>query len=230
MSCEDYNDQLNALLDGELPPAQAALLAAHLATCPACTKSLAELAELRAGLAQLLPEAEAPAELQTRIEALLGAEAPQVIPLKPRRRLTVVRTGWLAAGALAAALALALMPRHDPTKDLMSVRDAALRGAPGIYAAATPPAPTVPGFQLAGSRMDEVAGHVAQVAYYTKSGQIIVLCIWPANGEPAHGVKTAEYRGMAINYWNDGDHEYWAASLTPNADLKDFVAALATSS
>jgi anti-sigma factor RsiW len=88
----------------------------------------------------------------------------------------------------------------------------------------------VPGFQLTASRMDEVAGHLAQVAYYTRDGQTIVLCIWPANGEPAHGVKTAEYRGMAIKYWNDGDHEYWAASLSPGADLQKFVAVLSVSS
>lgn len=227
MSCADYNESLNALLDGELPPDQAATLASHLAACLACTRTLAELAELRAGLAQAVPE-EAPLELQARIEALLATDGANIIPFKPRSWLPN-RPGWIAATALAAALMLTFLPHHDETKDLMSVHDAAMRGSAGIYAAATPP-PAVPGFQLTSSRMDMVAGHIAQVAVYTKDGRNITLCSWPANGEPAHGVKQGQYRGMTIDYWNDGEHEYWAASASANADLPGFVAAAAVSS
>jgi len=224
MSCAEYNESLNALLDGELPPAEAATLASHLAACPACTQTLAELAELRAGLALALPE-EAPPELQARIEALLLADGAEIIPFTPKPRSWLPnRPGWIAATALAAALMLTFLPHHDETKDLMSVRDAALRGGPAMYAATTPP-PAVPGFQLTSSRMDIVAGHIAQVAVYTRDGQSITLCTWPANGEPAHGVKHAQYHGMTIDYWNDGDHEYWAASTSP--DLPGFVTAAA---
>lgn len=229
MSCEDFLVPLNALLDGELPPDQAAPLALHLAACPACARTLAELAELRAGLAEILPEEEAPAALQERIAALLTPEESRVIPFRPRVWLPN-RPGWMAAAAIAAALVLALVPRHDETRDLMSVRDAALRAGPGVFAAAAPPAPAVPGFTLTGNRMDEVAGHLAEVADYTSGSKTISLCIWPANGEPAHGVKQANYQGMTIAYWNDGDHEYWAASASPGADLQKFVAALSVSS
>jgi anti-sigma factor (TIGR02949 family) len=228
MSCADYNEPINALLDGELPPDQTAALTAHLAACPACTQTLAALAALRAGLAQALPQEDAPAALQARIEALLLAEGAEIIPFTPKpRRWLPNQPGWIAATALAAALVLTFLPHHDETKDLMSVHDAALRGGPALYAAATPP-PNVPGFTLASSRMDEVAGRLAQVAVYTKNGQSITLCSWPANGEPAHGVKHAQYHGMPIDYWNDGDHEYWAASTSP--DLPGFVAAAASAS
>lgn len=229
MSCLDYNESLNALLDGELLPAQATPLAVHLAGCPACLKTLAELAELRAGLAQLVPEDKVPAELQGRIEALLADDTARVIPFKARSRPWLPnRAGWVAvATAIAAILVLVIMPRHDETKDLMSVHDAALRSGPALYASAATPAPVVPGFQLTRTRTDEVAGHLAQVADYTRGGQTVTLCIWPANGEPAHGVKHAEYHGMAISYWNNGDYEYWAASAIPGTALKDFVGALA---
>ncbi len=227
MSCADYNEHLNALLDGELPPDQTAALTAHLASCPACTRTLAELAQLRAGLAEALPE-QAPPELQARIEALLLAEGAEILPFTPKpRRWLPNRPGWVAATALAAALLLTFLPHHDNTKDLMSVRDAALRGGPATLAATTPP-PNVPGFQLTSSRTDVVAGHIAQVSVYTKDGQSITLCVWPANGEPAHGVKNAQYRGMAIDYWNDGQNEYWAAGT--GTDLPDFAAAAATAS
>jgi anti-sigma factor (TIGR02949 family) len=227
MSCADYNEPLNALLDGELPPDQTAALTAHLAACPACTRTLAELAQLRAGLAEALPE-EAPPQLQARIEALLLAEGAEIIQLTPKpRRWLPNRPGWAAATALAAALMLTFLPHHDNTKDLMSVRDAALRGGPAILAAAAPPL-NVPGFQLTSSRNDVVAGHIAQVAIYTKDGQTITLCTWAANGEPAHGVKHAQYHGMIIDYWNDGTHEYWAAGT--GTALPGFVAAAAVAS
>jgi Putative zinc-finger len=226
MSCADYNESLNALLDGELPPDQAAPLTAHLAICPSCAQTLAELAELRAGLAQAVAEAVPPA-LQARIEALLATDGAEIIPLKPRRWLPS-RPGWIAATALAAALILTFLPHRDETKDLMSVRDAALRGS-GLTANAVPAPFNVPGFQVSSNRMDEVAGHTAHVANYTKAGQTITLCSWPANGEPAHGVEHAQYHGMSIAYWNDGQTEYWAAS-TNAALLPGFVAAIAVRS
>lgn len=218
MSCADYNESLNALLDGEITPAQAAPLVAHIAGCADCTRTLAELAELRAGLALALPGEEVPADLQARIEAML---TPDVLPFRHRWRPA---PSWLAAGALAAALMLALLPRHDETKDLMSVRDAALRGGTGRGGTGLAvQAPAVPGFQLASSRTDVVAGHMAQVAVYIRGGQTITLCNWPANGEKAHGVEQARYRGMGISYWNNGKTEYWVAST---GDVQDFVAAL----
>jgi anti-sigma factor RsiW len=238
MNCADYNESLSGLLDGELPAAQAAALAAHLAGCPACAQTLAELAALRADLAQMLPAGQAPADLQARIEALLGPEAAaetKIVPLRqPRRLPRASRALWLAMPALAAALIVALLPRHDPTKDLLSVHDAVLRSASltsGPMAAAPVAAPpSVPGFQLTANRTDIVAGHAAQVASYVRDGHSITLCIWPANGEPAHGVRQAVFQGMTIKYWNDGDHEYWAASAGPADNLAAFVRALAMSS
>jgi anti-sigma factor RsiW len=104
-----------------------------------------------------------------------------------------------------------------------------LRSGPDVMASAMASAPVVAGFQLTASHMDIVAGHIAQVSVYTKDGQTITLSSWPANGEPAHGVKHAQYRGMAIAYWNDGKTEFWAASTSPTADVQGFVAELTAS-
>ena len=150
-------------------------------------------------------------------------DAPNVIPLRPRpvRR----RIAWLAAGtAIAAMLAILLLPHENATPDLMSVRDAALRGSVSSSVAVSN-GPVIPGFHLTSSRADIVAGHPARVLAYAKDHQTIVLCIWAANGEPAHGVRHAVYKGMAIRYWNDGQQEYWAASTGPNTLLETFVTA-----
>jgi len=212
------NEQLSALLDGELPPAETAALAAHLAACQDCLRTWGELADLRAAMAGLERE-EVPPGLEARILALTDAPS-KILPFRPRWR----QFGLLAATAgLAAALTLALLPQ-DKTADFMAVRDAALRG--GVTQLAQAGAPVVPGFRLAGTRRDEVAGHHAQIAVYTGNGASITLCIWPAGSEPAHGLKTTVYRGMAITYWNDGHEEYWVASPMPAPALPAFVQAL----
>lgn len=234
MSHASYTEQLSAVLDGELPPADMAAFTRHVAACPDCSKSLAELAALRAALHREIPDEEVSPDFYAKISGLLDQ---QTSALKPEVKATNVVTlklrpvrqniGWIAAGtAIAAMLMILLLPHHDETKDLMSVRDAALRMSVSQEVASNIVVPSVAGFRLDGARTDIVAGHRAQVFAYQQANQMVTLCIWPANGEPAHGVRDAVYKGMAINYWNDGKQEYWAASAGSAETLHDFVAAL----
>jgi anti-sigma factor (TIGR02949 family) len=227
MSCPDRNEELNAFLDGELPIAQAADLAAHLASCPDCARTLAELARLRAALARVLPMEEPPAELKARIEAALDAEARRrqdhnVLPFRLRGKAIAV---FGAAAAAVAALAIVVFSPRDESHELMAVRDAALRTSLAQTAVDPHSAPTVRGFKLAAARADVVAGHQARVLVYSADGTRITLCVWPANGEAAHGVRTADYQGTEISYWNDGRDEYWATSAKPGPTLTNFVRA-----
>jgi hypothetical protein len=234
MSHASYTEQLSAMLDGELPPADMVEFTVHLAACPDCGKSLAELAALRAALHREIPEEDVSPDFYTKISGLLDQQtstltpegkATNVVILKPRPVRQNV--GWIAAvTTIAAMLMILLMPHHDVTKDLMSVRDAALRMSMSQMVASNIVGPSVAGFRLDEVRTDIVAGHRAQVLAYEQANQTITLCIWPANGEPAHGVRDAVYKGMAISYWNDGKQEYWAATAGSAATLHDFVAAL----
>ncbi len=224
MSATAYAEQLSAMLDGELPPEEMAAMATHLASCADCARHLAELAALRSALQDTVPDADAPPEFYARISGLLEAPAGNVVAFRahPVRR----NASWVAAGAaIAAMLVLLLLPHPDPTRDLMSVRDAALRGGVSQMAGNVA-APLASGFRLVSARADIVAGHKARVFAYARADQTVTLCIWPANGEPAHGVRAARYRGMAIRYWNDGSQEFWAASNGAAATLDDFVTAL----
>jgi anti-sigma factor RsiW len=230
MICLERNEELNAFLDGELTVEQTATLAEHLATCPNCSANLAELARLRQALAQSFPEVEPSAELRARVEALLDAEADvapadNVVPL--RSRVTRRRVTWIGGiAAAAAALAILLSNPKDESRDLMAVRDASLRGDQSQVAVSQPVVPAVPGFTLASARSDIVAGHQARVLVYDGADGKITLCIWAANGEPAHGVRNADYQGTKISYWNDGENEFWAASAQPGPALNSFVHAL----
>jgi anti-sigma factor RsiW len=229
MNHESYSEQLNAMLDGELRATEIAPLARHITACQDCAKHLTELIALRAALQQEYPVEDVSSEFYEKIAGLLDREiqqqeSPNVIPFQPRpvRR----RIAWLAAGtAIAAMLAILLLPHQNATQDLMSVRDAALRGSVSQTVAVNNAGPAIPGFRLTASRSDIVAGHPARVLAYSKDSQTITLCIWSANGEAAHGVRNAVYKGMAISYWNDGQQEYWAATTGTNGLLENFVTA-----
>jgi anti-sigma factor RsiW len=232
MNCPGYSERLSAMLDGELPAQEVAAVTAHLAVCPECLRYFSELAELRAQLQQAIPEAEADPEFYDKIAGLLDSERVKaaggnVVPFRPRVRRE--RLAWLAAGtAVAAMLAVMLMPRHDETKDFMSVRDAALRGGISQPVAADA-GPAAAGFYLASARNDIVAGHPAQVLGYVQGKQTVTLCIWPADGEPAHGKREAVYKGMTFSYWNNGKEEYWATTAAPATTLHAFLKGLSPS-
>ena len=227
MNHEIYFEQLNAMLDGELRATEIAPLARHITACPDCARQLAELTALRAALHQEYQEETVPPEFYTKITDLLDREgqppeSSNIIPFQPRpvrRRIA----SFAAGAAIAAMLAIWLLPRQNVTPDLMSVRDAALRGSISASATLSPSGPAIPGFLLTAARSDIVAGHPTQVLAYSKNRQTVILCIWPANGEAAHGIRHAVYKGMEISYWNDGKQEYWAATTGPNGLLKEFV-------
>jgi anti-sigma factor RsiW len=234
MSYTQYSEQLSAMLDGELAPADVAVLTVHLASCADCAKHLAELAALRAALHNAISEEEVSPDFYVKISGALNRQTstptpdvkmPNVITLKLRS--VRQKTGWIAAvSAIAAMLMVLLLPHHDEIRDFMGVRDAALRGSVSQLVASNMVGPTVAGFRLASARPDIVAGHPTWVFAYTREDQTVTLCIWSANGEPAHGVRNAIYKDVAISYWNDGKQEYWAATPGPVATLNDFVTAM----
>lgn len=73
MTCETMQERLTARLQGELAPAELALLEAHLAACAACAAEAASLAELWRDLGDT-GEAVPSGRLRARLDALIAAE------------------------------------------------------------------------------------------------------------------------------------------------------------
>ena len=91
--CPGFED-LSAYLDGQLPPRARARLDAHLASCPACAASLADLRTLRTDL-QALPDERLGFDLAQVIRGRIEALPPRTKARRaPRwRRLPPVGIG-----------------------------------------------------------------------------------------------------------------------------------------
>ena len=111
MTCETIRTELTAYRDGELPEQDRARIAAHLSTCPACTREETELArvgQLLTQMERITPSADFAATFWRRLEQE-GHQEP--VELESRlihwwREWRESLTGWQLAPALAAAASL----------------------------------------------------------------------------------------------------------------------------
>ena len=106
-TCEDYEELISARLDGALTDEERAALDAHLAGCPRCRRTAAELARVDAALRSL--DGAAPVDLTARVRERIGEE--RAVPLRrPRRAMWGVACAAALALALVAGRGLSLFP------------------------------------------------------------------------------------------------------------------------
>jgi anti-sigma-K factor RskA len=105
------HDALHDLTPGyaldALDETERAAYEAHLATCEQCRDELARMQDTVGTLAYAVSSPAPPAELRDRILAQARAERGNVVPFRPRRRLTYA-LGAVAAAAAVVALAVGL--------------------------------------------------------------------------------------------------------------------------
>ena len=152
---QDDLQRLNALIDGELPPAEHAALAARIAGSRELAQAHATLARLKACLAEGLGR-EVP--------------APRLHPVLIARRQRSF--GRAATGVVAALLAAAIfVPLFDPLGWQARDEEPSVRPEAAIVLAALPVRPIIPeltvgGLTLAGTEVEKVAGAPVLVAAY----------------------------------------------------------------
>ena len=147
MTADDHRDwrlSLGAYALGDLPPDERAAMAAHIEGCPECR---AELRELE-GVAALLPLADPariegpavrpPADLGARIEAQIAAESAKEGRVKRRRRLRFGFGGAVAVAAVAALLAIFVMPIGGESSPAQKVEFASVPNGISIKATLEP--------------------------------------------------------------------------------------------
>lgn len=251
-ACADKLPLLNALVDGELDAANVAALEQHMAECPDCIAALEELEALRARIAAA-PDLTTPAspELHARIAAIAAPVAPPKPAPKPANdRFRPWR--WAGGGAVggfavAAALALALLPPHgaDPLEQeviashVRSLQEGHLIDVATSNRHVVKPwfngridfAPPVPdlvdqGFPLAGGRLDVLGGQTAAALVYRRDRHVINLLVRPARAGAGDGpLKPMADDGYQMRGWRRSGLEYWAVSDVDPAALDAFTVA-----
>jgi anti-sigma factor RsiW len=109
MECRDLREHISALIDGEVPPAEARRTFEHLEGCAECRDLERKMRVVGIGVARTAGVA--PADFREKLYARMEAE-----DLLPRRRSLFVFSLRWAAVPLAAAAALALFQLVSPEK------------------------------------------------------------------------------------------------------------------
>jgi len=233
--CTEMHLLLQADHDGELGAADAARVAAHLPTCPSCAAHAASLARLSTRLRTELPPAELPPRLQATATRL--SAPPHVAPWRNPRRQYL---GLTAGLALAACLALVVLPRRPPdlAPDAVTAHIRALQPGHLIDVASTdrhtvkpwfngkldysPPVQDFSGvgFPLKGGRLDYLGNRPVAVLIYARAQHMIDVTIWPGAAPARDGTKN----GYNYLSWSHDGMIFWAVSDLNKAELRDFAA------
>jgi hypothetical protein len=135
------NERLSAYLDGELPPAEMAAVAAHVAACHECALRLAEL-----GAVDQAASGSAAAAPDGYFEALPGKVRARLAP--PARRLRLPAWTWAAVAAVLVASVAPLVLSRRTTAPIEEPsapeRSGALPAAPPGNVTEAPPADAGP--------------------------------------------------------------------------------------
>ncbi|WP_158807396.1 anti-sigma factor [Beijerinckia sp. L45] len=235
--CDDMLLLVQADVDGELSPAEAARVAAHLDRCAACSAAQADMLALSARLRDV-PRYPASEALKTAVRARIASRAPvqRVQRSTPFGRVPAFASGLAVAACL--MLVVGLPRGDDPADAIVAAHIRALLPGHLTDVASTdqhtvkpwfdgrlPFAPPVKdlktvGFPLIGGRLDYFAGHMAAALVYRHAAHEINLFVWPdaADAAPSHG----SINGYNYERWAQDGMSFWLVSDLNAADLADF--------
>jgi len=235
--CGEMHLLLQAELDGEISAAEAAGLAAHLASCADCRHVQAELRTLTASLRAELPRYPAPPRLRAAL-SLRGHRAAAVT----RLRWWPSAAGFAAGVGVAAAVMLTVLPTPPgdtlataavaghiralqldhlidvPSSDRHTVKpwfDGRLDYAPPVRDLAAQ------GFPLAGGRLDYLAGRPVAALIYRRDRHVINLFVWPAPG--ASPASERSLNGYNVVSWQEEGMRFLAVSDLNAPELDHFA-------
>lgn len=229
MNCEMWQDKLDAFVDAELPPAQAAAFEEHLRGCPACSAETRARQQLKrethlagqafappAELAQKIRREYAPARRRwALIPALAGAALAVVVVL--------LATTWMQHRAVEQQMVAQLVDQHVQTLASTNPVDVVSTDAHTVkpwFAGKVPFSVDVP--QLAGTPYTLVGGRLAyfqqepaaQLIFAVRQHRISVFVFRDHGETPRLGSDSGPVRRMGFNSytWVEDGIRYFAIS------------------
>ena len=256
MTCEDMNDLLHALLDGELDADNTRKMEAHVAGCTRCEGELRGYRRMRRAMAVPSMSFQAPAGLRRRI----AGPPPAAIAAAPRANVSARRytlrgfaMGGMLSTALAACLLLFVVQKQEDQRIIGDAVSAHLRSVQGqhlIDVVSTDQHTVKPwfngrldvappvidlrqqGFTLIGGRVDYVNGAPVAAIVYQRGDHVINLFVSQAVRSGGGGT-VEKVHGLNVWHWTRSDLGFVAVSDVSGQDLQEFadkfVAAVKTS-
>jgi anti-sigma factor RsiW len=250
--CQEMRLLVQADVDGELTPAEAARVAAHLESCPGCAAVVVDLSSLAARIRADAPRYTAPESLRTAVRSGIVAElTPFGSAARPRpagwrfpklglRTGASFSTGFALAACLALAVILprdgggmadavimdhirALQPGH--LMDVVSTDQHTVKPWFDGRLAFAPPVKDfrAEGFPLAGGRLDYLDGREVAALIYHSRQHVIELFVWPSGSDLDHRPTEGSRSGYNFIRWTRDGMTLWAVSDLNAGELGDFV-------
>jgi anti-sigma factor RsiW len=231
---------LNAYCDGELDPASAVEFERRLADDESLKARYARLLSLRRAV-RSLPQFDAPAGLEARIQSRLDAERPNPVSASRQRSRSFQALAAAAVfGAVISTSVMMTMERYNQREEVTSqVVAGHIRGllAPQPFDIASsdrhtvkpwftahlPESPQVPdlaaqGFTLLGGRVDVIGRDPVAAIVYKHAAHTVSLTTLRLG----QSVSDQAIAGYNVRSWSDGQFTYIAVSDLPSADLTSF--------
>jgi anti-sigma factor RsiW len=242
-----YLDRLSAHIDGELDAAEASDVAAHLATCEACSAEYALLLNTVESMRQQLPPLRAPDVLRARVlTSIRTVKEPQKRPFRTTRPVRQ----WAAAAAIVAmigsayvigARTAAFSSPSGPTAEAVitahvrSLQQGHLTDVVSTDQHTVKPwftgkldfSPSVPrleseGFPLIGGRLDYVGNRAVAALVYQRRAHVINVLTYPSESAATVAPHLESRRGYQIANWSAGGMAYWVVSDLNADELRTF--------
>jgi len=243
VDCHEVRRVLDAYVDNELGPAEAAAVREHLDGCATCRRNVADL-EALGRLVRRIPYHAAPEALRVRV-ATAGGRASHVSSVLAWAAVVAIAASLAGAGLLVRSLrsSRSAEATHTLADALVDNHVRALMGEHLLDVASSdqhtvkpwfqgkldfsPPVEDLAssGFPLIGGRVEYVGGQQAAALIYRRRQHTINLFIWPASDE-AGPPDVRSVRGFQVRHWTRDGMTFWAVSDLNDVELATFARAL----
>ena len=246
MTCEDFKNQYETVIDGRATGSDAAQIEGHAQTCPLCAQQMQKTRALSSALRSDALRFKAPASLRRNIEAL--GKAPNNPILASESRSRKWGRGWASVAAsvvLAFSASWIAFRATTPTRDELTSREVISSHIRSLmvehisdvvstdkhtvkpwFTGKLSFSPRVEDFSkqefpLIGGRLDYIGETTVAALIYQRRKHLINVFIWPTS-EAATTAPTAEsQRGYNVLHWNADGMTYWAVSDSSMDGLKE---------